>query len=1120
MVQRESPPLQGVGFLYKNQLGKFDGEKGGKPVVHKIDAKETAATREARVLDFWKEHDVFQKSETQREGNPEFVFYEGPPTANGKPHPGHVLTRVMKDVYPRYRVMKGYHVERKAGWDTHGLPVEIEVEKKHGISGKKQIQEFGVERFIKECRDSVFTYETTWRKLSERLGYWIDLDHPYMTLTDDYIESVWNLLKTIYDKDLLYQGHRVSPYCPHCETTLSSHEVAQGYKDVKDLSVTAKFRLKELPEHMHRLASAGTSDLSGDVPTYILAWTTTPWTLPSNVALAVHPEMTYVLIHSAAHGENYWVADGLKGDFLHDEDIVLATASGTDLVGLSYEPLFPYVKDGKRHVVVPSGHVTDESGTGVVHMAPAHGEDDYRVCRENGIVFINFVDLTGRFTDAVSDFAGGFVKDEEVNVEIVKNLAARSLVYDKHKHEHAYPHCWRCDTPLIYYAIDSWFIRTTDVKQAMLENSNNVNWVPNHIKSGRMGNFLENLVDWNLSRSRYWGTPLPVWICDSCGEKHCVGSKEELLELAGELPSELHKPYIDDITWKCHCGGTMKRVPEVIDVWFDSGSMPFAQLHYPFENQDEFKRLYPADYICEAIDQTRGWFYSLLAISTLVRGQAPYKNVLVLGHVVDEDGKKMSKSKGNVIDPFEAFDMHGADALRFYFLVNTQPWNSQRFFHKAVAESKAKFIDILQNVHAFYALYAEIDGFNPAQFEVPYAERPLMDRWILARLHDTISRMDVAMDAYDATAAARMIQSLVTDLSTWYVRRTRNRFWASGMEKDKVAAYLTLYEVLSTLSKLIAPLTPFIAEELYQNVVKSANPSAPESVHLCDFPTADTQLVDNALLAEMDEVLYVVETARHLRNDSKIKTRQPLQALYVGGSEENRETGESTQSLHPEVLQKFVEVLQDELNVKDVRFGNVTDLAQPELYLNLKEVGKAYGKAVPTINQAAKSAGADEIATFMRTGHVDLAGYEIDSTQASVRWQPSFEGLMDVSRRGFVGLDTHLTEELIEEGFVREIISKMQMMRKEVNYEVTQRVHFRASGDKELLAILRRNEARISDTVLIESLSIDAKETTDSAQTASTDGSSLHAASETAGDLSKQWDVNGKVLFLTVSGTH
>jgi isoleucyl-tRNA synthetase len=1037
-------------------------------VLRKIDAKEPAKAREQRVLDFWKEQDVFKASESSRQGGPEFVFYEGPPTANGKPHPGHVLTRLMKDVYPRYKTMKGYHVQRKAGWDTHGLPVEIEIEKKHGISGKKQIQAFGVERFIEECRESVFKYEKTWRELTERLGYWVDLNNPYMTLQDDYIESVWQLLKTIDQKGLLYQGHRVSPYCPHCETTLSSHEVAQGYKDVKDLTVTAKFRV--------------TTEQTA-VPTYILAWTTTPWTLPSNVALAVHPDLDYVLIHKAVSDENYWVARGLQANFLEDGDTVIQTQKGIELLGLGYEPLFPYVQEeGKKFVVVTSTHVTEESGTGVVHMAPAFGEDDYRTCKEHGTVYCNFVDYTGHFTDAVTDFSGAFVKDEQTNIEIVKNLANRGLVYEKHKHEHAYPHCWRCDTPLLYYAIDSWFIETTAVKSQMVANSQTVNWMPEHIKAGRMGNFLENLVDWNLSRSRYWGTPLPIWVCDSCGHKHCVGSKQELLELAGELPRELHKPWIDNITIPCSCGGTMKRVSEVIDVWFDSGSMPFAQLHYPFENEAAFERLYPADFISEAIDQTRGWFYSLLAISTLVKGQAPYKNVLVLGHVVDETGKKMSKSKGNVIDPFEAFDQHGADALRFYFLVNTQPWNSQRFYHRAVAESKSKFIDLLQNVHAFYALYANIDGFDPAQHQVPVAERPLMDRWITARLHDTILRVDEAFSSYDATSAARMVQGLVGDLSTWYIRRNRDRFWAGGMEPDKISAYLTLYELLAAIAKMSAPMTPFIAEEIYQNIVRSTSAGDPVSVHLCDYPAADTSLIDHTLIAEMDEVLNVVETARHLRNESKMKTRQPLSRLYLSSQKQ-------------QILTKFADVIRDELNVKELVFVDLNEVTTPELYLNLKEVGKTYGKLVPVLNKAAKNATQAQISLFQSSGEVTLEGQLITKEHAEIKYQPTFEGMISVTQKGFVGLNTRLDDTLIEEGYVREMISKMQMMRKEVNYNVTDYVTFGVEGDSDLLNVLQRNADEIRQTVLV----------------------SEFVFGERDGDLTRDWDVNGKTLKLTVS---
>lgn len=1039
-------------------------------MLRKVDAKQPTKVRESEVLSFWNENDVFKESERIREGQPEFVFYEGPPTANGRPHSGHVLTRVMKDVYPRYKTMKGFHVERKAGWDTHGLPVEIEVEKRHGISGKKQIQEFGIERFIKECRENVFTYEATWREMSERLGYWVDLDNPYMTLADDYIESVWNLLKRIDEKGYLYQGHRVSPYCPHCETTLSSHEVAQGYKDVKDLTVTAKFRV------LHGSTS------SDEEPTYILAWTTTPWTLPSNVALAVNPDLEYSLIHSPEKKEKFWVASDLRENFMVEGDEVVSRKQGHELLGIAYEPVFPYViQEGKKHVVVTSKHVTADSGTGVVHMAPAFGEDDYRVCKEHGIVFVNFVDLTGRFTDDVGGYAGRFVKDEELNVDLVKDLASRNKVFEKHRQEHSYPHCWRCDTPLLYYAIDSWFIETTAVKQLMIDNSQGVNWMPEHIKEGRFGNFLENLVDWNLSRSRYWGTPLPVWKCNQCDHRHTVGSKAELLELSGRLPSELHKPYIDEITWSCDCGGVMHRVPEVIDVWFDSGSMPFAQLHYPFENQEAFQRLYPADYISEAVDQTRGWFYSLLAVSTLVTGKAPYKNVLVLGHVLDENGKKMSKSKGNVIDPLEAIDMHGADALRFYFLSNTQPWNSQRFYHKAVAESKAKFIDLLQNVHAFYALYAGIDQFNPMEHKIAVQDRPLLDRWFAARLHDTIREVDHLLDVYDATSAARTLQDLVTDLSTWYIRRNRDRFWASGLDEDKAAAFLTLYDALSTIAKLIAPFTPFIAEEIYQNVMRSANPNAPLSVHLCDFPVADEALIDATLIQEMNQVLLAVESGRFLRNESKMKTRQPLPVLYLPREQEP-------------VLSKFIETISDELNVKTVEFVELDDIASPELYLNLKEVGKAYGKLVPVLNQAAKQASIEVIREFQSKGEVELEGHVINRDQAELRFHPRYQGVIDVTPRGFVGLNTELTEALVEEGYVREIVSKMQMMRKEVNYNVTDKVTFSAVGDDELLGILQRNLTEIAATVLI-----------DQVEFAPIDG-----------DLTKDWDVNGKPLTLTV----
>ncbi|QRF24266.1 isoleucine--tRNA ligase [Alicyclobacillus sp. TC] len=1044
-------------------------------MAKKVNAKEQASVREQRVLEFWHEQSVFQRTEKERRGGPEFVFYEGPPTANGKPHPGHVLTRVIKDVYPRYRTMKGYHVMRKAGWDTHGLPVEIEIEKKFGISGKKQIESFGVEKFIQACRESVFQYEATWREMTERLGYWVDLDNPYMTLKDEYIESVWHLLKTIYERGYLYQGHRVSPYCPHCETTLSSHEVAQGYENVKDLSVTVKFRLPD----DHPLSEPG-------IVTSFLAWTTTPWTLPSHVALAVHPDIEYVRILSPSQKEAYWVASALQENFLGDDGRVTAQALGRELAGTPYSPVFPYVNriPGKKFEVIQAMHVTDESGTGIVHQAPAFGEDDYKACREHGMAFCNFVDETGCFTDDVTDFAGRFVKDEEVNVDIVRKLSQAGLLYSKEKFEHSYPHCWRCGTPLLYYAIDSWFIRMTDVREKLLENSNRVNWIPEHVKTGRMGNFLQNVVDWNLSRNRYWGTPLPIWRCNHCHQEICIGSRKELLEKTGQLPKELHKPYIDELTFACTCGGTFERVPEVIDVWFDSGSMPFAQHHYPFENEEQFARQYPADFISEAIDQTRGWFYSLLAISTLITGEAPYKNVLVMGHVLDEQGKKMSKSKGNVIDPFEALDQHGADALRFYFLSNTQPWNSQLFYHRAVAESKAKFLDILQNVHAFYALYAAIDQFSPTDYDIPVVERPLFDRWLMARLHETIRTVDASLDSYDATAGARALQNFVDDVSTWYVRRNRERFWASGMESDKIAAFLTLAETLTTLSKLIAPYTPFIAEEIYQNVTRDGGTRVdiPVSVHLCAFPAVDEALIDEQLIQEMSLVLRVVEAGRLLRNESKCKTRQPLETLYVTLD-------------WKDTLQAYEEILKDELNVKQLVYTTLNEVAEAEIYLDLKALGKSFGSKVPLINAAAKTASIDQIHEFVQRGVVDLAGETITREHGDIRYKPCFTGVMTHVGQGFVGLNTELTPALIEEGYVRELISKMQMMRKEVNYEVTEWVKFFAEGDSEIMSILRKHLPHIQSTVLMKEL----------------------VTEPIAGDLQKEWDINGKSLTLTVA---
>jgi len=1074
-------PASGRAFCFADAFARHIHRKENRDMPHTVDPKEPARVREQRILLFWKEHAIFEKSQEQRSGATEYVFYEGPPTANGRPHPGHVLTRVYKDVYPRHRTMKGMHVQRKAGWDTHGLPVEIEIEKKFGISGKKQIAEFGIERFIQECRSSVFQYEATWRDLTERLGYWTDLDHAYMTLTDDYIESVWHLLRTIHDKGLLVAGHRVSPYCPHCETTLSSHEVAQGYKDVKDLSVTARFRLTSGP-WAHKAS--------------LLAWTTTPWTLPSNIAVAVHPDQLYAVIDRS--DEHIIVADALADHFLREQDRVVERLPGSQLAGTTYEPLFPYVRataDTRAFVVVLSDHVTADSGTGAVHMAPAFGEDDYRVCRDNGLLFCNFVDASGHFTADVADFAGRFVKSEDLNVDIVKHLATRDLVFEKHRHEHAYPHCWRCDSPLLYYAIDSWFIRTTAVKQQLLEQSDAIRWIPDNIRTGRMGNFLESLVDWNLSRSRYWGTPLPIWRCSQCAATHCVGSRAELLRLAGRLPSELHKPYIDELVWECECGGTMERIPDVIDVWFDSGSMPFAQLHYPFAGTEDFNRLFPADFIAEAVDQTRGWFYTLLAIATIVTGKAPYKTALVMGHVLDEQGKKMSKSRGNVIDPFVAFDQHGADALRFYFLTNTQPWNSQLFYHKAVAEAKSRFIDLLQNIHAFYALYASIDGYQPGTTKAPTVQRrPLMDRWILARLAQTITTVDDCLDAYNATDAGRSLQAFVEDLSTWYVRRNRERFWAAGVGEDKIAAFATLFTCLYEVARMTAPFCPFVAEDLYQNITAGAGLQMPQSVHLCDFATVDPDVMhelaswrDDALTERMQRVMRVVEMGRALRNQSRIKTRQPLSTLYVA-------------TAWQPYLSELEGVVLEELNVKEIRYADLDAIAVAQIHLDLRAVGQAFAARLPEINRAAKAATAQQARAFAHSGRIELAGSELTAEHGHVVYTPSFAGVLEVRDDGFVALSTELTAELVEEGYVREIVSKMQMMRKEVNYGVTSHVSFYCVGDDELIRILERHAGEIGATVLATAIIPDA------------------APPHVQPDLVKDWDVNGKKLTIAVLG--
>ncbi|MGI6005561.1 MAG: isoleucine--tRNA ligase, partial [Christensenellales bacterium] len=851
----------------------------------KVDTDLNFVRREQEVLDFWKEHDVFHKCDCHREGAPAFTFYDGPPTANGKPHIGHVLTRTFKDIVPRYRAMKGYHVLRKAGWDTHGLPVELEVEKVLGIDGKPQIEAYGVEAFIQQCKKSVWKYLSEWEKMSERVGYWADMEHPYVTYENDYIESVWWSLKTLWEKNLIYKGHKIVPYCPRCGTPLSSHEVAQGYKDVTDTTVTVRFRLKD------------------EENTSILAWTTTPWTLPSNVALCVHADKDYV--YARKDGQTYILAAALAADVLGDGYTVEKTVKGRELEYKEYEPLFDFAQSQqKSHYVVCDNYVTLDEGTGVVHTAPAFGEDDNRIGQKYGLPLVQLVDEEGKFIQDTEILEGLFVKDADP--VIVRDLEARGLLYSTQGYDHSYPFCWRCDTPLIYYARASWFIRMTAIRDQLSASNRSVNWYPDNIKNGRMGNFIENVIDWGISRERYWGTPLPIWECESCHERHMVGSIAELREMGIDVPQdiELHKPYIDQVHLNCpQCGETMNRVPEVIDCWYDSGAMPFAQWHYPFENQDKFKANFPADFISEAVDQTRGWFYTLLAISTAVFGVSSFENCIVLGHVNDKDGQKMSKHKGNVVDPWTVLDKQGADAVRWYFYTVSAPWVPSRFYEEAVSESQRKFMGTLWNTYAFYILYADIDKFDPAKYTLDKENLPLLDKWVLARLNSLIRSVDSDLEHYRITEAARALADFVDDLSNWYVRRGRSRYWSGEMTKDKIDAFMTLYTVLETLVRLCAPFTPFMAEHMYQNMVRTVDKDAPLSVHMCDFPAADESLIDEALVKEMNQVLSVVTLARAARSAANIKIRQPLSQLLVSGAE---------------LTERGAALVADELNVKEV----------------------------------------------------------------------------------------------------------------------------------------------------------------------------------------------------------
>ena len=990
----------------------------------KVDTSLDFVEREKEVIAFWKENDIFEKSVEKNAGGEEFSFFDGPPTANGKPHIGHILTRVMKDIIPRYQTMKGKHVLRKAGWDTHGLPVELEVEKSLGMDGKQDIEKYGIEPFIKKCKESVWKYTDEWRKMSDRVGYWVDMDHPYVTYHDDYIESVWWALKEIYKKGLLYKGHKIVPYCPRCGTALSSHEVAQGYKDVKETSVVARFRVR------------------GRENCYILAWTTTPWTLPSNVALCMNPDETYVEIE--ADGARYILAEALVGNFF-EQYTVVEKKPGKAYEGTEYEPLFPYAVGSfreKAYYVVCDGYVTLTDGTGVVHIAPAFGEDDYKVGRRYSLPVVQLVNERGCFDERCPELNGLFAK--KADKLIMDMLQEKGLLFKKLPYEHSYPFCWRCDTPLLYYARSSWFIEVTKVKEHLIAANRSVNWMPETIKEGRMGNFLENVIDWGLSRDRYWGTPLPVWVCPDCGAIEVIGSKAELKEkcrVDGDI--ELHRPYLDDLVCTCSkCGGKMKRTPEVIDCWFDSGSMPFAQYHYPFENKDLFEETFPADFISEAVDQTRGWFYTLLAISTILFDRAPFKNCIVLGHVNDKDGVKMSKHKGNVVDPWSVLDKQGADAVRWYFYTNSAPWIPSRFGAEAVSEVQRKFQGTLWNTYAFFALYAEIDKYDPSAYDLKKCRLSLMDKWILSRLNTLVKDVDEKLAQYNITDSAREIQDFTDVLSNWYVRRGRERYWGSKMTEDKAAAYTTLYTVLVTLAKVIAPYTPFMAEMMYQNLVPQFYADAPESVHLCRFPAADESFIDPALEKGMGDVLDVVALGRAARNAGNLKNRQPLAEMRVA-SNRPLDLGE-----------ELTAVALDELNVKKMTpVADGASLVKYVLKPQLRTLGPKYGKKLKAITQFLATCDGAQVVSAVRADgsySVELDGETVVLLEEDLQiFTESAEGFSAAVGGGItVALDTRLTEDLLDEGCERELVSRIQSMRKEAGFEVTDRirVYYRAEG--------------------------------------------------------------------------
>ena len=1022
--------------------------KETKKLYNKVSTDLNFVEREKNVVEFWKKNDIFKKSIKAREGHPTFMFYDGPPTANGKPHIGHIETRVFKDVVPRFWTMKGYEVPRKAGWDTHGLPVELEVEKLLGINGKPEIEKYGVEPFIKQCKESVWKYKHEWEVMSDRVGFWADMEHPYVTYENNYIESVWWALKTISDKGLLYKGHKIVPYCPRCGTSLSSHEVAQGYKDVKETSCIAKFKVVN------------------EENTYLLAWTTTPWTLPSNVALCVSPKDKYVQI-KVENGEKYILAEALIPSVIDGEYEQEKEWLGDELCGMQYEPLYHFVEpEEKAWYVVADNYVTLTDGTGIVHIAPAFGEDDSRVGKDNKLPFVQLVDEQGNFSKETGEWAGTFVKDADKLV--LKDLEERGLLFAALPYEHSYPFCWRCDTPLLYYAIDTWFIRMSELRDRLVKNNNTVNWMPDNIKEGRFGNFLENVIDWGLSRSRYWGAPLPVWECE-CGHYHTIGSIEELKKLGNDVPDdiELHKPYIDEITIKCgECGKDMHRVPYVIDCWFDSGSMPFAQYHYPFENKELFEKHFPAQFISEAIDQTRGWFYTLMAISTLLFDKAPFENCLVLGHVQDKDGLKMSKHKGNVVDPWSVLDKQGADAVRWYFCASSSPWLPTRFYDDAVSEYQRKFMGTLWNTYAFYVLYADIDQFNPMEYKLEYEKLSQMDKWALSKLNSLIKFVDESMTEYKITEASRAIQDFVDELSNWYVRRCRERFWAKGMEQDKINAYMTLYTCLVTLSKVCAPFVPFMTEEIYQNLVRNVDENAPESIHLCDFPVADANCIDEKLEENMELVLEIVTQGRACRNVSNIKNRQVLSKAYVGTKRKLDEA--------------YYYIITEELNVKSIEFvEDASEFVSYNVKPNLKTVGPKYGKSLPKINEMLRNGNGTEFVKELKAnGKVTLnvgdEVVELLEEDLLVETTKSEKYVSSQENGVTVVLDIELTPELIEEGYVREYISKIQNLRKDSGFEVQNHIEMYYEGNDKLAQIIENNKAQIADETLSDK--IEAKE--------------------------------------------